>query len=55
MKNFFLILGWVILLAVILVNRFAAPMSDAMVILLCVIAAVFLCIGVLIKQPAKKG
>lgn len=55
MKNFFLILGWAILLAVILINRLAAPMPDVMVILLCVIAAVFLCIGILTKKAGKKG
>ena len=50
MKNFLIILGWGILLAVILVNRLIQPMSDLVVILLCVIAAICLCIGVLIKH-----
>lgn len=43
MKNFFLILGWGILLAVILFNRLVQPMSDVMVIVLSVIAAISLC------------
>lgn len=54
MKNFFLILGWGILLAVILINRLAAPMSDFIVVLLCIAAAVCLCAGILIKPSRKK-
>ncbi|GEM_PF-6284624 len=54
MKNFFLILGWGILLAVILFNRLAQPMSDIMVIVLSVIAAISLCTGILIKQKKSK-
>lgn len=53
MKNFFLILGWGILLAVILFNRLAQPMSDIMVIVLSVIAAISLCTGILIKQKKE--
>lgn len=50
MKKFFVITGWAILLAVILINRLAYQMPDLMVILLSVIAAVFLCIGILTKN-----
>lgn len=50
MKNFFMVLGWGILLAVILINRLVQPMSDIMVIALAVIAAICLCIGVLTKR-----
>lgn len=50
MKNFLLIMGWGILLAVVLINRLAQPMSDIMVIVLCGIAAICMCIGILSKQ-----
>ncbi len=50
MKKFFIILGLLILLFVILSNFISLTLSTPLIILLCVISAVFLCIGVLSKE-----
>lgn len=52
MRNVFLILGWLILLAIIWINRLLQPLSDAAVIGLGILSAVFLCTGILMKQKS---
>ncbi len=50
MKNLFNILGWLILIFIILSNHIGFLLSDAIVIVLCIISAVFLCIGIIMNR-----
>lgn len=47
MNKFLKFLGFFILLAVILVNRVCFQISDIFNIFLCIIAALFMCLGIL--------
>ena len=53
MKNFFLILGWAILLAVLMINRLAQPMSDSIIIILCIISSISLIKGILMRETNR--
>ena len=53
MKNIFNILGWLILLFVILSNRIYIPLSDGIVIVLCIISAIFLCVGIIMNRKSN--
>lgn len=50
MKNLFIVLGWLILLFVILSNRLSLLLSDGIVIVLCIISAIFLCVGIIMNR-----
>ena len=50
MEKYFVVLGVFILVAVLLVNRIMFQITDAMNILLCVVAAVFMIIGIVMKD-----
>lgn len=50
MKNLFYILGWLILMFVILTNHLSVLLSDGIVIVLCIISAVFLCVGIIMNR-----
>ena len=50
MKNLFNVLGWLILLFVILSNRLNLLLSDGIVIVLCIISAIFLCVGIIMNR-----
>ena len=54
MKNLFNILGWLILIFIILSNHLGFLLSDAIVIVLCIISAIFLCIGIIINRKNKE-
>lgn len=47
MNKFLKFLGFFMLLAVILVNRVCFQISDILNIFLCIIAALFMCLGIL--------
>lgn len=49
-RNLFNILGWLILIFVIVSNRIDIPLSDGIVIALCIISAIFLCIGIIMNR-----
>lgn len=50
MGKLLVILGNFILFAVLLVNRIVFQMSDIMNVILCVIAAIFMIVGILMKD-----
>lgn len=50
MEKFFVFLGIFILLAVLFVNRIIFQISDAANIFICVIAALFMIAGILMKE-----
>lgn len=50
MEKFFVILGIFMLLAVLFVNRVIFQISDTMNIILCVFAALFMIVGITMKD-----
>ncbi len=47
MNKYFTILGWLILLLVIITNYVSITLTTPVVIILCILSAIFLCIGIL--------
>lgn len=53
MKNFLVILGWLILLFVVICNQVINTMSTPIIIVLCVISAICMSIGILMKKNKR--
>lgn len=50
MKTFLILLGWLILLFVIVSNYINLVLPTPVVVILCVLSAIFLCYGILINK-----
>ena len=54
MQKFFSIIGYLILVFIILSNYVNINLSDRSVIILGILSAIFMCIGILIKDKNEK-
>lgn len=54
MSKIFSVLGYLILLIVVLSNLLDFSISDPMVIVLCVISAIFMCISIVSENKKKQ-
>ncbi|MBQ8120339.1 MAG: hypothetical protein IJ172_06155 [Ruminococcus sp.] len=54
MSKIFSLLGYLILLIVVLSNLLDFSISDPMVIVMCVISAVFMCVSIVSKDKKKQ-